>query len=46
MKDTNAFFRRGTSGSGRELLTPEEYAHYLDRAAGLAPPDLLTWLNR
>jgi aryl sulfotransferase len=46
MKDTNAFFRRGSSGDGRELLSPEEHAHYLDRAAKLAPPDLLTWLNR
>ncbi|HEV7961289.1 MAG TPA: sulfotransferase domain-containing protein [Actinoplanes sp.] len=46
MKDTNAFFRRGTSGSGRELLAPEEYARYLDRAARLAPPDFLAWLNR
>jgi hypothetical protein len=46
MKDPNAFFRRGSSGAGRELLTPEEHAHYLDRAAKLAPPDLLTWLNR
>jgi hypothetical protein len=46
MKDPNAFFRRGTSGAGRELLTEDEYAHYLERAARLAPPDLLTWLNR
>jgi hypothetical protein len=44
--DSNAFFRRGTSGAGRELLTDEEYAAYLDRAAKLAPPDLLTWLHR
>jgi len=44
--DSNAFFRRGTSGAGRELLTDKEYAAYLDRAAKLAPPDLLTWLHR
>ena len=46
LKDPNAFFRRGTSGAGRELLTDADYAHYLDRAAQLAPPDLLTWLHR
>jgi aryl sulfotransferase len=46
MKDTGAFFRRGSSGSGRELLTDEEFAHYLRRAAELAPPDLLAWLHR
>jgi len=44
--DSNAFFRRGTSGAGRELLTDEEHAAYLDRAAELAPPDLLAWLHR
>jgi aryl sulfotransferase len=46
MKDRDAFFRRGTSGAGRELLTDAELAHYLDRASALAPPDLLTWLHR
>ena len=46
LKDQRAFFRRGTSGSGRELLSAEEYAGYLARAAELAPPDLLDWLHR
>ena len=46
LKDHNAFFRRGGSGAGRELLTDAEFAHYLDRAATMAPPDLLTWLHR
>jgi aryl sulfotransferase len=46
LKDRNAFFRRGGSGAGRELLTDAEVAHYLDRAATMAPPDLLTWLHR
>jgi aryl sulfotransferase len=46
LKDRDAFFRRGSSGAGRELLTDAEFAHYLDRAAQLAPPDMLTWLNR
>ena len=46
MKDRAAFFRRGASGAGRELLTDVEFARYLERAAELAPPDLLTWLHR
>ena len=46
LKSTAAFFRRGGSGAGRELLTGAEYAHYLRRAATLAPPDLLAWLHR
>ncbi len=46
MKDRNAFVRRGTPGAGRELLTPEEFAGYENRAAQLAPQDLLAWLNR
>jgi aryl sulfotransferase len=46
LKDQRAFFRRGTSGSGRELLSADEYAGYLARVAELAPPDLLDWLHR
>jgi hypothetical protein len=45
-KDRDAFFRRGTSGNGRELLTPGEIARYYARAASLAPADLLAWLHR
>jgi hypothetical protein len=41
-----AFFRRGTSGAGRELLTEDELAHYYARAAELAPADMLEWLHR
>jgi aryl sulfotransferase len=41
-----AFFRRGTSGEGRQILTTGEMEHYLDRAAALAPHDLLAWLHR
>ncbi|MBM2615974.1 sulfotransferase domain-containing protein [Actinoplanes sp. LDG1-06] len=44
-KDTRAFFRRGTSGAAAELLTAPELAAYHRRAAGLAPPDVLTWLH-
>ena len=46
LRDRNAFFRRGGSGAGRELLTDAEFARYLDRAATMAPPDLLIWLHR
>lgn len=41
MKDNKAFFRRGVSGAGRELLSDDEYAVYLARAASMAPPELL-----
>jgi aryl sulfotransferase len=40
------FFRRGTSGAAAELLEPRDLARYHERAAALAPPDLLAWLHR
>lgn len=46
LKDRASFFRRGTSGAGRELLTNDELAHYRARTAELAPSDLLGWLHR
>jgi aryl sulfotransferase len=46
LKSRQAFFRRGTSGSGRELLAADQLAEYRSRTAELAPPDLLTWLHR
>jgi aryl sulfotransferase len=46
LTDKAAFFRGGTSGSGREVLTSEEIARYYARAAQFAPPDLLAWLHR
>jgi len=45
LKSNTAFFRRGTSGAGREILGGEELAAYYARAAQLAPPDMLTWLH-
>ncbi|HET7016570.1 MAG TPA: sulfotransferase domain-containing protein [Streptosporangiaceae bacterium] len=45
LKSHEAFFRRGTSGAGRESLSEEEIVTYLTRAAGLAPPDLLAWVH-
>ena len=44
--DAVAFFRRGSSGAGREILSDEEMAGYYARAAQLAPPDMLEWLHR
>jgi hypothetical protein len=46
LKDRKQFFRRGSSGAGRELLSADDLARYNARAAELAPPDLLAWLHR
>jgi len=44
-RDAASFFRRGTSGAGREMLSDDEMARYYARAARLAPPDMLDWLH-
>jgi hypothetical protein len=44
-KSNAAFFRRGSSGAAREILSDAEIARYHARVAGMAPPDLLTWLH-
>jgi len=46
LKDTAAFFRRGSSGSGRELVADDELAHYRKRVEQMAPKDLVDWLHR
>jgi len=46
LKDSAAFFRRGRSGAGREVLDQAEYDHYLVRLGSMAPPDVAAWLNR
>ncbi|GAB3410222.1 glycolipid sulfotransferase [Flindersiella endophytica] len=46
LKDNAAFFRRGRSGAGREVLTDGELTGYQARVRGLAPADLLAWLHR
>ena len=46
LKSRAAFFRRGSSGAGAELLTPAELAHYHERARQLAPDELIDWLHR
>ena len=44
-KSNAAFFRRGTSGEGREILSDAELAGYHARVARMAPPDMLAWLH-
>jgi aryl sulfotransferase len=46
LKDNRAFFRRGSSGAGREVLTEDELARYEERVAAAVPADLLAWLHR
>jgi aryl sulfotransferase len=41
-----AFFRQGSSGDGRALLTEAEAARYYTLAAQVAPQELLAWLHR
>lgn len=45
LQSQTAFFRRGGSGAGRELLSPDELARYRRRVARLGPPDLVSWLH-
>jgi aryl sulfotransferase len=46
LKDPGVFFRRGSSGAGREVLTTAELAAYHARAVRLASAELLGWLHR
>jgi hypothetical protein len=46
LKSRQAFFRSGISGSGAALLSPAQLERYQQRAAALAPADLLAWLHR
>jgi aryl sulfotransferase len=46
LNSATAFFRRGASGAGSELLTAGELEHYYARAAELAPAEMLHWLQR
>jgi aryl sulfotransferase len=45
LKTSTAFFRRGTSGAGHEILTDEQIARYHARTSQMAPQDMLTWLH-
>lgn len=46
LESPEAFFRRGGSGSGREVLGDDGFAVYERRARELAPPGFLAWLHR
>ena len=46
LKDRSRFFRSGTSGAGRAVLSPEELRDYDQRVAGLATAEIVTWLHR
>ena len=46
LKHSTAFFRRGRSGAGRDLLTGDQLSRYHARAAQLGPADLLAWLHQ
>lgn len=45
LRNSAAFFRRGKSGAGREILADQEIAHYHARTAQMAPSDMLNWLH-
>ncbi len=45
LRDRTAFFRRGRPGAAAELVTEADLRRYEQRAAALAPPDLLAWLH-
>lgn len=45
LKDRSAFFRRGISGAGSEVLTADELERYHRRVATMVPADLLAWLH-
>lgn len=46
LKDRSRFFRSGTSGAGRAVLSPEELREYEQRVVGLAPAEVVAWLHR
>jgi aryl sulfotransferase len=46
LKDNRAFFRRGRSGAGTEVLSKAELQQYYGRAASIAPQPVFEWLHR
>jgi aryl sulfotransferase len=46
LKDRERFFRRGSPGAAREILSSRDLDHYEERTTQLAPPELLAWLHR
>jgi hypothetical protein len=46
-RDDSAFFKKARRGQWREILDNEhDVRRYNERAAALAPPELLTWIHR
>lgn len=45
LKDPQAFFRRGSSGEGLEVLSQTEQDEYAARVAGRIDPEALAWLH-
>jgi hypothetical protein len=43
--DNTAFFYSGTSGQWRELLRPDDRAHYRARVESLVKPDFASWVH-
>jgi aryl sulfotransferase len=43
--DPAKFFRAGTSGGWRDVLTDHDLARYRQRLSELAPPELIHWLH-
>jgi aryl sulfotransferase len=46
LRDAAAFFRRGSSGAARDVLTDHEIARYEERVRALAPADVVDWLHQ
>lgn len=46
LKDRSRFFRSGTSGNGRAVLSADELREYEARVTGLAPAEVVAWLHR
>jgi len=45
MRSTDRFFRTGTSGGWRDVLSDDDRARYDARVSALAAPDLADWLH-
>lgn len=46
LRDVRAFFRRGTSGEGVAVASPQDVEHYHGRVAARIEPELTAWLHQ
>jgi hypothetical protein len=44
--DRDQFFRKGSTGQWRQILSDEELPRYAARVAECAPADLAAWIHR